>query len=190
MLTLADAANRLGVASATLRQQIHAGRLEAQKIGRIWVISETALAMYRSENHGRVGRRFVGRPNYVDTRHVRVRLLFAPADGRGHDAIWLQYLREGSVLDLDLTNPKPFRWKGEPFQDLGLETAPPGSRAIELWNRQHLAHELETRPDVIDLLLEHDPTFPQPVVTFKDGPVWDAARVERWPALRRPTANV
>jgi hypothetical protein len=42
----------------------------------------------------------VGRPGYVDTRRIRERPLFAPADRRGHDAIWLQYLRESFVLDL------------------------------------------------------------------------------------------
>lgn len=186
MITLATAAKTLGIAADTLRQQIHAGRLEAQKIGPIWVISEIALDRYRLSNLGRVGRPFVGRLGYVDTSHVGVRLLFAPADGRGHDSIWIQYLQQSFVLDLDLENPKPFRWNGEPYQTLEPETAPPGGRRIELWNRQNVARELQTRADVVDVLLSHDATFPKPAVTFHDGPVWDAERVDRWRALQRP----
>ena len=186
MLTLNDAANELGVTAATLRQQIHAGRLKAAKLGPIWVLDETALARYRLENHGRIGRPFLGRPGYVDTQHVRVRLLFGPADGRGYDALWVQYLTEGFVLDLNWTNPKPFEWRDEPFQTIDPETTPPGGRVIELWNRAHVARELQTRSDLIDQLMRQDVTFPLPVMVFHDGPVWDGARVERWMAQHRP----
>jgi hypothetical protein len=132
---------------------------------------------------------FVGRPGYVDTQHVRIRLLFAPADGRGHDSIWLQYLRQSFVLDLDLTNAEPFRWASEPYQDMTSETTPPGGRTIELWNRQHIAREIGGRPFEVDLLAEVDLTFPLAVVTFHDGPVWDAAKVERWLAERVSVAT-
>jgi excisionase family DNA binding protein len=182
MLTLSQAAQQLGLTAATLRQQIHAGQLEAKKVGPIWVITETALAMYRLNNRGRVGRPFVGRPGYVDTQHIRIRLLFAPADGRGRDAIWLQYLRQGFVFDLDLMNPKPFRWAREPYQDLTPQTTPPGGRVVELWNHSHVARELGARRHDVDVLLDVDPTFPPPVVVFHDGPVWDGTAVERWAA--------
>jgi excisionase family DNA binding protein len=184
MLTLSQAAQQLGVTAATLRQQIHAGHLKGEKIGPIWIITEAALATYRLNNHGRIGRPFVGRPGYVDTQHVRVRLLFAPADGRGHDAIWLQYLRQSFVFDLDLTNPKAFRWTSEPYEDLTPETTPPGGRVIELWNREHVAREISARRHDVDALISVDPTFPAPVVTFHDGPVWDATAIERWWATR------
>lgn len=189
MLTLIDAARQLGVTAATLRQQIHAGRLEAQKLGPIWIVTETALARYKLENHGRIGRLFVGRPGYVDTQHVRVRLLFAPADGRGHDAIWLQYLRESFVLDLDWTDSRPFRWSSQPFQALDPESTPPGGRVIELWNRAHVARELGTRSDLVDSIVRQDATFPLPVVTFRDGPVWEGAAVERWIRQHTPAKD-
>ena len=170
MLTLNDAARELGVTAATLRQQIHAGRLEAAKVGPIWVVGETELARYRLEIHGRIGRPFLGRPGYVDTQHVRIRLLFAPADGRGYDALWVQYLSESYVLDRDWTNSRAFQWHGEPFQVLDPETTLPGGRTIELWNRAHVARELQTRSDLVDHLMRREATFPQPVVVFRDGP--------------------
>jgi excisionase family DNA binding protein len=187
MLTLSQAAEELGITAATLRQQIHAGQLAAEKIGPMWVISDTALATYRLNNHGRIGRPFVGRPGYVDTRHIRIRLLFAPADGRGHNAIWLQYLRQNFVFDLDFTHPKPFRWTSEAFQPMTPETANPGGRVIELWNREHLAREMGGRKQDVDVLLRVDPTFPLPVIAFHDGPVWDATAMERWWAARDAT---
>jgi excisionase family DNA binding protein len=183
-MTLNDAAAALGVTAATLRQQIHAGRLNASKMGPIWTVTEEDLGRYRIDHHGRPGRPFVGRRGYVDTQHVRLRLLFAPADGRGHDSLWLQYLRESIVLDLDWANPKPFRWDGEPFEVLDRKRPIAGGRIVELWNRANVARELGTRPEIVDLLDRQDATFPKPVTTFRDGSVWDGGAVERWQAQR------
>lgn len=135
------------------------------------------------ENHGHVGRPFVGRPGYVDTQHIRQRLLLDPADGRGQDAIWFQYLRESFVLDCDLANAVPFHPTRQTYEHLDMLTGtPPGGRKIELWNEEQLARELACQAVVVELLLERDPNFPQPVVTFQDGPVWDAGQVRRWQA--------
>lgn len=56
VLTLADAAERLGLAHATLRRQIHNGRLQAIKLGTSWVVTEQELERYRKEHQGQ-GRR-------------------------------------------------------------------------------------------------------------------------------------
>lgn len=56
VLTLADAAKQLGLAHATLRRQIHNGRLQAVKVGTSWVITEDELKRYREEHQGQ-GRR-------------------------------------------------------------------------------------------------------------------------------------
>ena len=50
MLTLAEAAERLGVTADTLRQQIHNGSLKARKIGPLWVVSEKEVERYQKEN--------------------------------------------------------------------------------------------------------------------------------------------
>ena len=49
-MTLTEAAARLGVTAATLRQQIANGRLRAKKIGRDWTVSEREIERYAREN--------------------------------------------------------------------------------------------------------------------------------------------
>jgi len=50
MLTLIQAAERLGVTPDTLRQQIANGRLKARKIGRDWTVSEREVERYKKES--------------------------------------------------------------------------------------------------------------------------------------------
>ena len=50
MLTLTEAAARLGVTAATLRQQVANGRLRARKMGRDWTVSEREVERYRRES--------------------------------------------------------------------------------------------------------------------------------------------
>ena len=57
MLTLSQAAARLGVTAATLRQQVRNGRLRATLYGKTWVVSEREIERYRVESLGRHGRR-------------------------------------------------------------------------------------------------------------------------------------
>jgi len=56
MLTLAQAAARLGLSPSTLRNQIHAGRLKGRLIGKTWTVTEGELARYAAESQGKVGR--------------------------------------------------------------------------------------------------------------------------------------
>ena len=55
-LTLSEAAEESGLAAATLRVQIHRGRLAAVKRGRDWLVDATALMNYL-ESRDRRGRR-------------------------------------------------------------------------------------------------------------------------------------
>jgi excisionase family DNA binding protein len=50
VLTLVQAAKRLGVAPATLRAQIHRARLNAVKLGRDWFVEEDEIERYRRES--------------------------------------------------------------------------------------------------------------------------------------------
>jgi excisionase family DNA binding protein len=50
MLTLVQAASRLGVAAATLRAQVHRGKLRAAKLGRDWLVEEAEVERYRRES--------------------------------------------------------------------------------------------------------------------------------------------
>jgi len=56
VLTLTEAADRLGLAASTLRHQVQAGRLRARLIGKTYVVTERELARYRAESLGRPGR--------------------------------------------------------------------------------------------------------------------------------------
>ena len=56
MLTLAEAADELGLAASTLRHQVQAGRLRATLVGKTYVITEGELARYRAEHLGKPGR--------------------------------------------------------------------------------------------------------------------------------------
>ena len=54
-MTLKQAAAILGVTPDTLRQQIRAGSLKADKMGRDWFVTTSEVQRYRSE-HLRVNR--------------------------------------------------------------------------------------------------------------------------------------
>jgi excisionase family DNA binding protein len=57
MLTLAEAAARLGLSPSTLRNQIHSGRLKGRLVGKTWTISERELQRYAAQSLGKPGRR-------------------------------------------------------------------------------------------------------------------------------------
>ena len=49
---LAEAASLLGVSHATLRAQVHRGRLIATKVGRDWLVDRREIDRYRREVQG------------------------------------------------------------------------------------------------------------------------------------------
>jgi excisionase family DNA binding protein len=56
-VSLAEAAQMLHVRPATLRAQVHRGKLAATKIGRDWLVSRAEVTRYRTESakRGRAG---------------------------------------------------------------------------------------------------------------------------------------
>lgn len=56
IITLADAAEDLGLGASTLRHQAQAGRLEARLLGKTWVTTRQEVERYRREHLGQVGR--------------------------------------------------------------------------------------------------------------------------------------
>ena len=56
LLTLAEAASRLGLAPSTLRHQVHNGKLRARLIGKTYVVTGREVERYRAEFLGRPGR--------------------------------------------------------------------------------------------------------------------------------------
>lgn len=55
-MTLKEAAALLGVLPATLRQQVHHGKLRAKKVGPVWTVTPGEVERYRRESLGRPGR--------------------------------------------------------------------------------------------------------------------------------------
>jgi excisionase family DNA binding protein len=56
LLTLTEAADRLGLAASTLRHQVQAGRLRARMIGKTYVVTAREVERYRHEHLGKPGR--------------------------------------------------------------------------------------------------------------------------------------
>ena len=54
MLTLREAADRLGISAETLRSQIRHGVIEARKVGPVWTVTEAEVEAYRTKSLGRV----------------------------------------------------------------------------------------------------------------------------------------
>ena len=53
MLTLAQAAVRLGLSPSTLRGQVQKGRLKGRLVGKTWTVSEHEVERYRAESLGK-----------------------------------------------------------------------------------------------------------------------------------------
>lgn len=56
IVTLAEAAEALGIAPVTLRAQAAHGKLRARLIGKTWVTTKAEVERYRREHLGQVGR--------------------------------------------------------------------------------------------------------------------------------------
>lgn len=63
IMTLAEAAEELGLAAVTLRAAVSRGTLRARLIGKTYVTTRDEVARYRREHLGKVGR-----PGLLDQR--------------------------------------------------------------------------------------------------------------------------
>ena len=57
MLTITDAAARLGIDPSRVRLLVRQGRIPARRFGRAWVISESDLNTYQPRPQGKPGHR-------------------------------------------------------------------------------------------------------------------------------------
>lgn len=55
LITLKEAADRLGVQPVTLRMAIRRGKMHGHKYGRDWLVEESEVAWYEMRSRGRVG---------------------------------------------------------------------------------------------------------------------------------------
>lgn len=84
MLTLVEAASRLGLSPSTLRHQAQSGRLRARLIGKTYVVTEREVERYRDESRGKPGRRRRGRREVrtIPADSPPVRMVGLPLEGR------------------------------------------------------------------------------------------------------------
>ena len=113
----------------------------------------------------------------INPNLVRVFQLLDPIESRPKGAWVFQYRGEDFLTDPGGGNPEPFSWNDQTHQaiDFGVKT------------REEIASQLRINPAKVALVQRSDPTFPAPLVTFRDGPVWSAEAVASW--LPTPSAG-
>jgi len=106
----------------------------------------------------------------INPKLVHVLALDDPVEGRADGAWVFQYHGESFVTDPGGANPAPFAWND------------PAHRVLDfaVKTREEIAGVLRINPAKLGLVVRGDPTFPAPIVTFRDGPVWSADAIEAW----------
>lgn len=113
----------------------------------------------------------------INPKLVRVYQLTDPIEARENGAWVFQYHGESFVTDPGGAKPEPFAWGDQPHQALSFEVR----------TREEIAGLLRINPAKLGLVKASDPTFPAPILAFRDGPIWSADAVDAW-APTRPAA--
>jgi hypothetical protein len=123
----------------------------------------------------------------INPRQVRVSLVLDPIEGRPDGAWVIQYRGEAFLTDKGGGNPEPFVSSGQQLQAIeSRDRARPPLGGFDVKTGEDIARELRINPALLSFVQRSDPSFPTPIVTFRDGPVWDAEAVERWTPTRQP----
>lgn len=112
----------------------------------------------------------------INPKLVHVYKLADPIDGREKGAWIFQYHGESFLTDPGGGNPLPFAWSDQPHDVI----------TFDLRTREEIAGTLRINPAKLGLVQRADPTFPAPILTFRDGPIWAAEAVEAWAPTRPP----
>jgi hypothetical protein len=112
----------------------------------------------------------------INPKLVHVFQLLDPLEGRPNGAWVFQYHGETFLTDPGGANPEPFAWSGQPHEVMGFEVR----------TREEVAGALQVNPAKLGFVQRTDPTFPAPILSFRDGPIWAADAVERWAPTRPP----
>jgi hypothetical protein len=106
----------------------------------------------------------------INPKLVHVHHLLDAIDGRPDGAWVFQYHGESFVTDPGGGKPEPFAWADQPHQVMSFEVK----------TREEIAGALRINPAKLALVQRTDTTFPAPILTFRDGPIWAADAIERW----------
>jgi len=115
----------------------------------------------------------------INPNLVRVFRLLDPVEGRANGAWVIQYRGEDFLTDPGGGNPEPFSWSDQSHEVIDFDVK----------TREEIAGQLRINPAKLGLVGRSDPTFPAPLVTFREGPIWSAEAVEAWapPRVAVPT---
>jgi hypothetical protein len=112
----------------------------------------------------------------INPKLVRVYRLSDSIEGRPTGAWVFQYHGESFLTDADGGNPEPFAWSDQPHEVI----------TFDVKTREEIAGTLRINPAKLGLVQRADPTFPAPILTFRDGPIWAAEAIEAWAPTRPP----
>jgi hypothetical protein len=113
----------------------------------------------------------------INPNLVHVYKLLDPIEERPNGAWVIQYHGEDFLTDPGGGNPVPFAWSDQPHEVVGFDVK----------TREEIAGQLRINPAKVGFVQRTDPTFPAPILTFRDGPIWAAEAIERW-APTQPAA--
>lgn len=117
---------------------------------------------------------------------MHVHLLLDPVEGRPDGAWVIEYRGQAFITDPGGSNPEPFTWQGQPSHAVeSRDRTRPPARGFDVTTREDIARRLRINPALVEFVQRSDPAFPKPIVSFGDGPIWDAEAVERWEPARR-----
>lgn len=115
----------------------------------------------------------------INPKLVHVYQLLDVPEARSEGAWVFQYHGESFLTDPNGGNPEAFAWSDQPHQVLGFEVK----------TQEEIAGQLRINPAKLGLVQRTDSTFPAPILTFRDGPIWAADVIERWAPTQLPVAG-
>lgn len=112
----------------------------------------------------------------INPKLVHVFQLLDSIEGRPKGAWVFQYHGETFLTDPAGGNPEPFAWSDQPHEVMGFDVT----------TREEVAGALQINPAKLGFVRRTDPTFPAPILDFRDGPIWASEAIERWTPTRPP----
>ena len=106
----------------------------------------------------------------INPKLVHVYQLLDPIESRPNGAWVFQYHGETFLTDPGGANAEPFAWSDQPHEVV----------TFEVTTREEIAGALRINPAKLGFVKQTDPTFPAPVLSFRDGPVWSSEAIDQW----------
>ncbi len=112
----------------------------------------------------------------INPNLVHVYRLLDAIETRPNVAWVIQYHGESFLTDPGGGNPEPFAWADQSHEAI----------AFDVKTREEIAGQLRINPAKVGIIQRTDSTFPSPILSFRDGPIWSSEAVERWAPSRAP----